>query len=148
MHMTLETDYAVRIMETLTREGKRVDARTISEKARVPQRFALKILRSLVADGLVRSYKGASGGYELARCPGEITLREVIESVEGPYRISRCQGDEYCCDHTNCRFHRIYEEVSQLVRDKLDEYTFAAICQQDGGAVCDHNCPDCGKQHT
>ena len=101
-----------------------------------------------VADGLVRSYKGASGGYELARCPGEITLREVIESVEGPYRISRCQGDEYCCDHTNCRFHRIYEEVSQLVRDKLDEYTFAAICQQDGGAVCDHNCPDCGKQHT
>ena len=70
MHMTLETDYAVRIMETLTREGKRVDARTISEKTRVPQRFALKILRSLVADGLVRSYKGASGGYELARCPG------------------------------------------------------------------------------
>ena len=66
MHMTLETDYAVRIMETLTREGKRVDARTISEKTRVPQRFALKILRSLVADGLVRSYKGASGGYELA----------------------------------------------------------------------------------
>ena len=61
MHMTLETDYAVRIMETLTREGKRVDARTISEKTRVPQRFALKILRSLVADGLVRSYKGASG---------------------------------------------------------------------------------------
>ena len=47
MHMTLETDYAVRIMETLTREGKRVDARTISEKTRVPQRFALKILRSL-----------------------------------------------------------------------------------------------------
>ena len=36
MHMTLETDYAVRIMETLTREGKRVDARTISEKPGCP----------------------------------------------------------------------------------------------------------------
>ena len=147
MHMTLETDYAVRIMEALTREGRRLDARTISERTHVPQRFALKILRKLVADGLVCSYKGAAGGYELARCPAAITLREVIESVEGPYRISRCQGDEYCCDHTTCRFHQIYGEISELVREKLDSYTFAAICAGEEGASCSHDCAGC-SQHS
>ena len=72
--------------------------------------------------------KGAKGGYELAKPPKEITLRSVIEAVEGPYMISRCQGDAYSCQRTSCRLHHIYGEVSQLVRDKLESYTFASIC--------------------
>ena len=70
----------------------------------------------------------------------------MIESVEGPYRISRCQEDAYCCDHTTCRFHEIYGEISQQVRQKLDSYTFAAICLEDGGRSCGHDCPGC-QQH-
>ncbi len=127
MHMTLEADYAVRIVEKLASSTEKADARTISEETKVPQRFALKILRKLVADGIVQSFKGAHGGYKLARAPGEITLREVIESVEGPYMISRCQQDEYCCSHTACRFHQIYSEISNMVRDKLESYTFENI---------------------
>ena len=142
MHITLETDYAVRIMEALTREGKRLDAKTISERTHVPQRFALKILRKLVADGLVKSYKGVSGGYELARCPGQITLLEVIESVGGTYRISRCQGEEYCCELGDCRFHKIYGEISEMVRNKLQSYTFAAICSPTAEDPCD-SCSQC-----
>lgn len=142
MHMTLETDYAVRIVEVLTSSEKRTDARTISEKTHVPQRFALKILRKLVGDGIVKSYKGAHGGYQLARPADTITLREVIESVEGPYRISRCQDDEYCCSHTTCRFHKIYSEISDMVREKLDSYTFASICEQKDNENS-HNCDEC-----
>ena len=52
----------------------------------------------------------------------------MIEAVEGPYMISRCQGDAYSCQRTSCRLHHIYGEVSQLVRDKLESYTFASIC--------------------
>ena len=83
MVMTLEADYAVRIVEYLTRHPGRWDARTISEAMDVPLRFCLKILRGLVAQGMVCSFKGAKGGYSLSRPAGEITLREVIESVEG-----------------------------------------------------------------
>lgn len=125
--MTLEADYAVRIVELLASAGKRLDAHTISEETHVPLRFALKILRKLVVDGVVVSYKGAHGGYALARPAGSITLREVIESVEGTYMISRCQQDEYCCTHTaSCRFHQVYDEISTMVREKLDSYTFAS----------------------
>ncbi len=127
MVMTLEADYAVRIVEMLAVSNKKVDAHTISDETHVPLRFALKILRKLVAGGLIVSYKGARGGYMLAREPGKITLRQVIESVEGPYMISRCQQDEYACSHTACRFHEIYNEISSVVRTKLDSYTFDSL---------------------
>ena len=103
MHMTLEADYAVRIVEFLAVHPERIDAKTISEKTNVTLRFTLKILRTLVADGIVCSYKGAKGGYKLAKPPQEITLRRVIEAVEGPYMLSRCQGDSYSCHRTDCR---------------------------------------------
>ena len=102
MHMTLEADYAVRIVEFLAVNPGRADAKTISERTSVTLRFTLKILRTLVSDGIVRSYKGAKGGYELAKPPKEITLRSVIEAVEGPYMISRCQGDAYSAPRAVC----------------------------------------------
>ena len=79
MVMTLEADYAVRIVEYLTKHPERRDAKTISEETQIPLRFSLKILRELVAEGLVCSFKGAKGGYTLAKSPEEITLRQVIE---------------------------------------------------------------------
>ena len=128
MVMTLEADYAVRIIDILSASNKKIDARRISENTQVPLRFALKILRKLVASGLIVSYKGAHGGYMLARQPKDITLREVIESVEGPYMINRCQHDEYSCSHTaQCRFHQIYNEISSMVRSKLESYTFDTL---------------------
>ena len=56
MHMTLEADYAVRIVEFLAVNPGRADAKTISERTSVTLRFTLKILRTLVSDGIVRSY--------------------------------------------------------------------------------------------
>ncbi len=55
MHMTLEADYAVRIVELLAASGKKIDAGSIAEKTHVPLRFCLKILRKLVEDGLITS---------------------------------------------------------------------------------------------
>ena len=135
MVMTLEADYAVRIVEYLTKHPGRCDARTISEEMDVPQRFCLKILRGLVAEGLVCSFKGAKGGYSLARPAEEITLRQVIEAVEGEYMLSRCQKEEYSCGRSHCRLHRIYEKISQDVRRELDSYTFEMICEE-GPCAC------------
>ena len=66
MYITLEADYAVRILLYLYEQGKRCDAKTISEDTEVTLRFALKILRKLAAAGLVRSFKGFKGGYEVS----------------------------------------------------------------------------------
>ncbi len=131
MHMTLEADYAVRIVEFLATRKERTDAKAISETTNVTLRFTLKILRTLVADGIVLSYKGAKGGYELAMPASQITLRRVIEAVEGPYMISRCQGESYSCHRTDCRLHSIYGRISAMVRNELDAITFDSICSCD-----------------
>lgn len=84
MVMTLEADYAVRIVEYLTKHPERRDAKTISVETQIPLRFSLKILRELVAEGLVCSFKGAKGGYTLAKSPEEITLRPGDRAGGGP----------------------------------------------------------------
>lgn len=128
MHINLESDYAVRIVHCLAAEDGRLDAQTISERTCVSLRFTLKIMRKLVAAGIVRSYKGARGGYTLTRAPGMITLRQVIEAVEGPYRFSRCLDGEYDCTCSTspeeCPFHSVFDDVTRLVTAKLDEVTF------------------------
>ena len=134
MHITLETDYAIRIVECLAMNGGKMDAAAISARTDVPQRFSLKILRNLVHSGIVRSYKGAQGGYELAELPGDITLRRVVEAIEGPYHFSRCLSEDYQCEHTadgncgglcGCRFRGVYDKISAMVRSELDKVTFA-----------------------
>ena len=127
MHITLEADYAVRIVDYLAISNNRQDANTISKSTSVPRRFALKILRKLVEKNIVKSYRGANGGYVLSRHPSEITLCEVIECVEGRYFINRCLNGEYKCDQTCCRLHKIYDEISDTVREKLRSVTFDMI---------------------
>ena len=127
MHITLEADYAVRIVSCLSTAEKRLDAKTISEQASVTQRFALKILRKLVANGLIKSFKGTQGGYELAKNPSEISLKDVIETVEGQYHFSRCLSEEYGCNRGmsgHCQFQRVFAQISEDVAKKLDSYTF------------------------
>ena len=134
MHITLESDYAVRIVYCLARNGCRMDARRISQETGVTLRFSLKILRKLVTGGLVSSYKGTKGGYELGRPAGEISLCDVIETVEGPYALSRCVGEEdYRCsggDCGACKFREVYAEISQLVRTRLGQVKFGELAEE------------------
>ncbi|MBC8584499.1 RrF2 family transcriptional regulator [Youxingia wuxianensis] len=129
MHITLEADYAVRIVNCLAKNNVRMDAKTLSAQTGVTLRFSLKILRKLVAQGIVRSFKGTQGGYELARPADQITLGEVIECVEGVITFSRCvDNEEFVCtcgDSADCRFNKAYKELSQMVREKLYSITFA-----------------------
>lgn len=127
MNMTLEADYAVRIVGCLCEAGKRLDANSISERTVVSLRFALKILRKLVAAGIVVSFKGTQGGYELAKKPNEITMKDVVEAIDGKYAISKCLTNNYECSRGmtgRCGYQRVFTEISQMVDKKLSEYTF------------------------
>lgn len=127
MFITLESDYAVRIVSCLVEGGVRLDAKTISERTNVTLRFALKILRKLVSGGIVKSFKGTQGGYELSLTPEEISLKDVIETIEGTYRFSRCLHEGMHCSRGKsgvCCYQKAFGEISELVKDKLSGYTF------------------------
>lgn len=134
MFITLESDYAVRIVSCLVNAEKRVDAKTISERTCVTLRFALKILRKLVSGGIVKSFKGTQGGYELAVEPAEISLRDVIETIEGTYRFSRCLQEDTPCSRGKsgvCCYQKAFGEISEMVKVKLEGYTFDKLRGED-----------------
>ena len=128
MRFTMETDYAIRIVYCLAKEGKRMDAKSIAEASDVTLRFSLKILRKLVAAGIVKSFKGTQGGYEIGRPLDEISLYDVIRTVEGEYQLSRCLSGEYecgCKTGAPCRFQRVFRDISKDVQARLESHKFS-----------------------
>ena len=127
MRMTNEMDYALRIMDCLAQNNQTehgVSTTFIAEKTAVTQRFALKILHKLASSGLVISYKGANGGYSLARKPEEINLLSIIESVDGPIAINDClsDGNECTCfntDKSHCFYHHLLDDINDTIASKL-----------------------------
>ncbi len=134
MHITLEADYAIRIMLALAANTGRMDAGSISQEAVVSLRFALKILRKLVNSGLVQSFKGVKGGYELAKDPADITLYDIISTIEGEYRLSRCLSEDYNCPagrKAYCEVRKIFDGISLQVRDRLSGVHLSDILKRE-----------------
>ena len=123
MRITLESDYALRIISALARENEIIDAKALSDEVSVTQRFTLKILHKLVSGEFVKSFKGVNGGYKLNVSPKKITLKDVIELIDGPIAISRClESNESCSmisDKTSCIYHHIFDKISIDVANKL-----------------------------
>ena len=131
MRITLESDYALRILSTLALHDEKIDAKTLSDEISVTQRFTLKILHKLVQKDFVKSYKGVQGGYKLNVSPDEITLKDVIELIDGPIAISRClESNESCSlnpDKTACIYHHIFDTISLDVSRKLAGITISDV---------------------
>ena len=129
MYITLETDYAIRIVTALAQSGGRLGANKLSETGDIPQRFTIKILRKLSAAGIVVSFMGSQGGYELGKSPEELTLLDVLETVEGKYMLSRCLTDDHSCcpGKASCKAYGIFAEISEDVRKKLGAISIASL---------------------
>jgi Rrf2 family protein len=78
--------YALQAALQLARSdsGVPVPCSRLAAEGKMPERFLLQILRNLVAHGILASARGVEGGYTLGRTPGEISLLEVIEAIDGP----------------------------------------------------------------
>lgn len=129
MRITLESDYALRILTAIAGYDGVTDAGTIATDTAVTPRFALKILHKLVQGNLVLSYKGAKGGYTLKVPAEEITLRRVIELIDGPICIARCVEGECSLNNNKsaCVYHHIFDTISLDLAKKLDSITIADV---------------------
>ena len=131
MRITLESDYALRILSALAKHERVVDAKTLSEETSVTPRFTLKILHKLTLGNLVSSYKGVGGGYKLKTNPDNISLKEVIELIDGPIAIVRCLDNHECCslnnDKSACDFHHIFDKISFDLAITLSKISIADV---------------------
>ena len=132
MRITQEADYALRIVTMLAETDSICGAAEIAAQTGVPERFTHKILRKLMQNGTLQSFPGAKGGYRLFVRPGEITMLDVIEQIDGPLAISKCADEEYVCSKNGlckeqCIYHRIFDAVSADLSQKFKKITIAEI---------------------
>lgn len=132
MRLNQATDYAFRIIMFLARQkpDKISDARQIAETEKIPIRFLLKTIRLLTHADIVRSYRGIKGGYQLAKHPAQITLKDVVEAVEGPIVVNKCLMNAEDCnkDATGwCPIHRALANVQRVTNEELAKYNFATL---------------------
>ena len=141
MRITLESEYAMRILTAIAKHDEVVDAKTVAEEASVTQRFTLKILHKLVQGDFVRSFKGVNGGYKLNVSPDKITLKQVIELIDGPIAIMKCVSSGEGCtlnrDKAACVYHHIFDSISFDVAKRLAGITIADVL--DGAAATNQN---------
>ena len=133
MYITLETDYAIRIVSELCKEKKKLDAKTLSAKTCVPLRFAVKILRKLVALEIVRSYQGVQGGYKINKEPKDISLKTIVEAIERTYCFSRCLAPDGECSRGasgKCCNQRAFAEITEQVNKLLESYNFEVLSKE------------------
>lgn len=127
MRITHEADYAIRVAHCLACSNDKISAKQISESTGVTLRFALKILRKMIQAGIVKSFKGVSGGYMLNRSPAEISFGEIIEAIDGPIAINHCLSAEFECTRLiqkkQCDFRRVFAAINRQLRDELYSIT-------------------------
>ena len=135
MKITQEADYALRMMCLLAKESADgnpiVGAAILAEGVAVPTRFGLKILHKLSEVDLVKTSRGAMGGYSLNVDPATLTVRQVIEAIDGPIEINRCLSETHVClNNPNkdcCRLHHVFEELNRQLTERLDRITVAMV---------------------
>lgn len=91
-----------------------------------------KIFQRLSKSGLLRSVRGANGGFSLGKPAREITMREIIEVLEGPIALNRCllrEGE--CEEEKGCPLHRVWEEAQQRLLDILDRTTIEDLAKRN-----------------
>jgi Rrf2 family protein len=85
MQIPRRVDYGLRAVIYLSVRGEKCCSITeIAKQQEVPQKFLEKIIQDLMRCGLIKSKRGACGGYTLARSPEQISFYDVIEAIEGP----------------------------------------------------------------
>lgn len=133
LHFSTRGEYGVRLMVELTRHygAGPVSLAEMAEHESLPRPYLEQLVSSLRGAGLVHSTRGARGGYELARDPGEIRMSEVIVALEGPITPMLCAADhpqDVGCDRTAfCQVQTLWVRVRDAVVQALDSLTLLEL---------------------
>jgi len=94
-----------------------ISAKAIAEKERIPYKFLENILRDLKSHQLLKSIRGAEGGYTLAKDPSQISIAQVMRAMDGPIALIPCISERFydscveCEDEETCRIRKLFAEV-------------------------------------
>lgn len=139
MKVSAKTEYACIAMLELAASygsGEPVRIRKIAEDHGVPARFLVQILLQLKGAGFVISTRGASGGYQLAKDPGEISLGEVMTVIEGPRESAPASSLSHPSPASKALSETL-REITEIEEKLLREITFADLAERAANSAED-----------
>jgi Rrf2 family transcriptional regulator, iron-sulfur cluster assembly transcription factor len=142
MQITRAGEYGVLGLMNLARRspGQMVLLDDVSRTERIPKSFLAKIFQDLVKAGLVRSIRGAHGGFALVKDPAQISVLEIIEAIEGKIIFQRCRQLKPDCEHTEgCALCGLFEQAQDGVKDVLVRTTLVDLIRQQEAIQLAHS---------
>jgi Rrf2 family protein len=125
-------EYAIRAFVHLAEvpEGKFVMVKNIAQQTDIPMHFLAKILQQLARKGFLRSSKGPTGGFALRKPAAEITMIELVESIDGLADYQRCPGGmSECTDEQPCGLHDSWKLLRDRIIEYLEQTTIAELAE-------------------
>jgi len=131
LQISRKVDYALRALLHLAEvEPRGCTLGDIATRTAVSPHFLAKIVELLAHRGILRSRRGARGGYVLARPADEVSFNDVIEAVDGPISLNTCVGgDDDCALLPSCGMQAVWEEAQQRLLDVFTRTTLADVCR-------------------
>jgi Rrf2 family protein len=121
--------YAIKTLLFLQQQGETTttSAKIISEQENIPYKFLENILRELRQNKILKSTRGAIGGYKFLKSPNEITVADVIRVVDGPIALIPCVSENFyvkcheCTDEETCQIRKLFSELRTEMLPVLDK---------------------------
>ena len=130
MQLTSTTDYAIRIVCYLAVQRQMISTSELSQELSVPSSYIPKITKKLKQAGIIKACEGIKGGYQIAKQPENISLRDVISCTESTMAISRCLEKEGGCSRNYiycCKVHQILLELQNIYNNRLESVKISDI---------------------
>lgn len=130
-------DYASAVMACLARHpGEVLPAIQVGEETRLEPPTVSKLLKQLTRAGLVESFRGANGGYRLARPAQDISLAEIVEALDGPIGLTECSiGNAGCERRPYCDVARDWQGVGAAIDSALRAVSLADMLRRQPAAA-------------
>ena len=130
MQLASTTDYAIRIVCYLAAQRQMISTSELSQELSVPSSYIPKITKKLKQAGIIKACEGIKGGYQIAKQPENISLRDVISCTESTMAISRCLEKEGGCSKNYiacCKVHQILLDLQNIYNNRLESVKISDI---------------------
>ncbi|UFS63790.1 Rrf2 family transcriptional regulator [Sulfurimonas sp. HSL-3221] len=134
MLITRASEYALLSLIVLAKAEKPLDADTLSKELDISKSFLAKILQSMARNGILNSFKGANGGFALAKDMHDITVRDITCAAEGKnpsvFDCSKSQKDCPSDKATTCQIWPVVNRLQDKIDTFLEKLTLADLIEQ------------------
>ena len=133
MKISTKGRYGVRFMLDLAVHGKEgvVTLKAVARRQQISEKYLWQVVTPLKSAGLIAATVGAKGGYTLARDPAKVTLKDILDPLEGGCALVKCTRRAGACSRSSaCVAREIWQEVSRALARAMEKITLKAMMEK------------------